>query len=113
MKKVEAVILPSYLDAVLAGLERSGIRSGLTLTEVKRRDDASRSLSAEQRSAETLQAGVKLELLVGDRQARKAVDVILRHAQLMPGQDDGHIVVLDVDQTLQIAPPTFDLLPLR
>jgi nitrogen regulatory protein PII len=108
MKKVEAVIVPSYVDAVLAGLERSGVRGGLTLTEVQCRNDGFRSLLAEQGLAEALESGVKLELVVGDRQARKAVDVILQCARLVRDECGGHVVVLDINQTLRIAPPAFD-----
>jgi nitrogen regulatory protein PII len=82
MKKIEAVVISSDVDAVLAGLKRNGIPGGLTLSAVKRRNDGFRSLLTEQRLAETLESGVKLELVVGDREAPKALDVILQCAQL-------------------------------
>jgi nitrogen regulatory protein PII len=106
MKKIEAVILRSQLNAVRAALEQRGIRGGLTLTEVQW--SHSRESAAVSDDSQGLQIRVKLELTVGDRQAPKAIDVILRHAY--PGSDPehGHIVVLDVDETLQIGPPNFE-----
>ena len=38
MKKIEAVIIPSQLDAVRLAGERGGICGKLTLTEVQQRD---------------------------------------------------------------------------
>ena len=38
MKKIEAVIIPSRLDAVRLALERGGICGKLTLTEVQQGD---------------------------------------------------------------------------
>jgi nitrogen regulatory protein PII len=106
MKKIEAVIPRSQLNAVRVALEQRGIRGGLTLTEVQWSD--SREPSAVSDDSQGLQNRVKLELMVGDRQTPKAIDIILRHA--CPGSDPehGHIVVLDVDETLQIRPPNFE-----
>jgi nitrogen regulatory protein PII len=39
MKKIEAVILRERLEAVLGELERHGVRSGLTLIEVRHREN--------------------------------------------------------------------------
>jgi nitrogen regulatory protein PII len=106
MKKIEAIILSCHLNAVRAALEQRGISGGLTLMEVQWSEGQSGSVAGA--DSGPFQSRVKLELTVGDRQAQKALDVILRHAQLGLDQKNGHIVVLQINETLQIGPPTFE-----
>jgi nitrogen regulatory protein PII len=105
MKKIEAVILPSRLDAVRAELERRGIHAALTLTQVQQTDGHRASISAEKEAAGSLKVRVKVELIVGDRQAQKAMDVIMEYAQVAANEAAGHVALLRVNEALQIVPP--------
>src|ERR1700756_4917395 len=102
MKKIEAVIPPSRVDAVRAELERRGICAGLTLTEVQHGDTYDHPTTVHNGSAGELKERIKLELIVGDRQADRAVSVILRHALTDSSETDGHVTLLDVSEVLQI-----------
>jgi nitrogen regulatory protein PII len=102
MKKIEAVIAPSNLDAVRKELERRGIRCGLTVVDVQHSDSEKRFLGAEHASSETLQDRIKLELIVEDSDSEKAVNIILRHAQPEPDEQGGQIAVLEVSDILRI-----------
>ena len=102
MKKIEAVIVPSNLDAVRKELERREIRCGLTVVDVQHSDSEKRFLRAENASSETLQDRIKLELIVEDSEAEKAVNVILRHAQPEPDEEGGQIAVLEVSEIQRI-----------
>jgi nitrogen regulatory protein PII len=105
MKKIEAVILPSRVNTVRAELRRRGICAELTLTEVRHAESHTPSISADD-SAEQLPERVKLELIVGERQAEKAITIILRHALTDSPGPGGHVTLLDVSEVLQIAHPT-------
>ncbi len=98
MKKIEAVILLSRLDAVRVELERHGIHAPLTLTEVEYTEDR-------QDAAKSLRDRLKLELIVGDRQAQKAMDVIMEYAQVAARGEAAHVALLRVREALQIVPP--------
>ena len=109
MKKIEAVVLPSRVDAVRAELERRGICGGLTLTEVQHGDTHNHPTTVHSGSASQLKERIKLELIVGDRQADRAVSVILRHALTDSAETDGHVTLLDVSEVLQITHPASDI----
>jgi nitrogen regulatory protein PII len=109
MKKIEAVIPPSRVDAVRAELERRGICGGLTLTEVQHGDTHKQSITPHNGSDDQLKERVKLELIVSDRQADKAVSVILRHALTDSSEPGGHVTLLDVSEVLQISHPPSDI----
>ena len=102
MKKIEAVIGPSNLDAVRKELERRGIRGGLTVVDVQHTDSEKRLLQTENGISETLRDRIKLELIVDDSEAETIVNVILRQAQ--PESDDqaGQIAVLEVSEIQRI-----------
>ena len=105
MKKIEAVILLSRLDAVRVELERHGIHAPLTLTEVEYTEDRKASIVGKQEAAKSLRDRLKLELIVGDRQAQKAMDVIMEYAQGAPHGEAAHVALLRVREALQIVPP--------
>ena len=109
MKKLEAVILPSCLDAVRAGLRRRGVSGELTLTEVRHSDTHAPSSSVSACAAGPLAERVKLELLLPDRQVDKAVSVILRYALPDSHEAGGHVTLIDVSEALRITPPTSDI----
>ena len=98
MKKIEAIIVPGKLDAVRAELERRGMQATLTLTDVQQAEEQKASIS----DAETpgsLTDRLKVELIVGDRQAQKAVEVLTQY---------GQVALLRINETLQMVPPRSD-----
>ena len=108
MKKIEAVIVHSRVEIVRAELKRRGICSALTLTEVQQGHTHRNSITPPIGSTGQLKERMKLELIVGDRQADKAVGVILRHALTGSDETDGHVTLLDVTEVLQISHPATD-----
>jgi nitrogen regulatory protein PII len=102
MKKIEAVILPSKLNAIRAQLQCRGIHTALTLTEVQQ---TSGYTSGEAGFDDSLKDRLKVELIVGDRQAQKVMDVITRYAEVAANRGAGHVTVLGVNQTLRIVAP--------
>jgi hypothetical protein len=66
MKKIEAIISLAKLDAAGAQLQRSGIYSPLILTQVERINGFR---LREGECAESPQGRLKVELIVGERQA--------------------------------------------
>jgi nitrogen regulatory protein PII len=109
MKKIEAVILPSRVDTVRAELRRRGVCGELTLTEVQHGDTHKHPITPGDGSADQLKERMKLELIVADRQADKAVSVILRYALTDSHEPDGHVTLLDVSEVLQITHPASDI----
>jgi nitrogen regulatory protein PII len=109
MKKIEAVIIPSRVDAVRAELRRRGVCGELTLTEVQHGDTHKHSIAPHNGSVDQLKQRVKLELIVGDRQADKAVSVILRPALTDQHEPNGQVTLLDVSEVLQISHPASDI----
>jgi nitrogen regulatory protein PII len=109
MKKIEAVVLPSRVSAVRAELERRGICAGLTLTEVQHGDTHNHPITAHNGFADELKERIRLELIVGDRQADRAVSVILRYALTDSSETDGHVTLFDVSEVLQITHPASDI----
>jgi nitrogen regulatory protein PII len=109
MKKIEAVILPSRVDAVRTELRRRGICGELTLTEVQHGDTHKSSITPVNGCDGRLKEGTKLELIVADRQVDKAVAVILRYALAGSPEQDGHVTLLDVNEVLKITHPATDV----
>jgi nitrogen regulatory protein PII len=105
MKKIEAVIIPVHLNAVWVELERCGIRGGLTLIKVCCSDRYKALLAGKKGGSQEFQERVKLELIVEDSEAEKAVNIILRHARPQADEDEGgHIAVLEVNEIPSIEP---------
>ena len=104
MKKIEAVIFPAHLNAVRVELERHGIRSGLTLIEVRSSDGDQSLVPPGKRESKKFQERVKLELIVEDSEAEKAVNIILRHARPQSDEEGGQIAVLEVNEILGFDP---------
>ena len=105
MKKIEAVIAPEKLDTVREQLAGLGILE-LVLTEIKQSDGSEDEFG--KGCPGPLRERIKLELILGDRQARKVTDVILRHGRNESDNRDGHVAVFDVNETFQVCPPFFD-----
>jgi nitrogen regulatory protein PII len=105
MKKIEAVISPSRLDAVRLALERGGICGKLTLTELQQEDANPPSVRTEGGSSEPLQRRIKIELIVSDLQADKIINVLLRHAPTDSSEGPRPFHFVTVCQVLQFAQP--------
>jgi nitrogen regulatory protein PII len=99
MKKLEAIIVPGKLDAVRAELERLGMQATLTLTDVQQAAEQNASTLPDTETPRLLTDRLKVELIVGDRQAQKAVEVLTQY---------GQVALLRVNETLQIVPPLSD-----
>jgi nitrogen regulatory protein PII len=99
MKKIEAVISPSQLKAVRAELRLCGVHAVLTLIDVRRDEGSTDDDSTEDKANRSLRHFLKLELIVGDRLAQRAINAIRLHSQL------GHLAVLEVSETFQIVAP--------
>jgi nitrogen regulatory protein PII len=102
MKKIEAVILAERLEAVLGELERHGLRSGLTLIEVRHSEKNQWLVPMERRGFEKSPQRMKLELIVEDGKSQNVVNIILRQAQPQSQEEGGQIVVLEVNEILRI-----------
>jgi nitrogen regulatory protein PII len=99
MKKIEAIIVPGKLDAVWAELERRGMHATLTLTDVQQAKEQKASSLRDAETSGSLKDRLKVELIVGDRQAQKAVEVLTQY---------GQVALLRVNEALQIVPPLSD-----
>jgi nitrogen regulatory protein PII len=99
MKKIEAIIVPGKLDAVRAELERCGMHATLTLTDLQQAEEQKALVSPAAGTPRPLTDRLKVELIVGDRQAQKAVEVLTQY---------GQVGLLRVNETFQIVPPLSD-----
>ena len=102
MKKIEAIISPAKLNAARAQLQRSGIHCPLILTQVERTNGFR---LREGECTESPQVGLKVELIVGERQAQKAMDAFAQYAQVASRPGESQVALLEVSQTLQIVAP--------
>jgi nitrogen regulatory protein PII len=103
MKKIEAIVSPTKFEAVRDGLEAAGIVGRLVVTPVwglQRR--ASLSAPALE-SDDDLVRSIKIEVIVSDKLARKAVNTVFDY---MCSEKEEHavgqITVLDIETTLPI-----------
>ena len=102
MKKIEAVIKPFKLDEVREALSEIGV-SGLTVTEVKGfgRQKGHTELYRGAEYVVDFLPKVKVEVVVGDAMAEKAIEAIVKAART--GKiGDGKIFVFDVPQVVRI-----------
>jgi nitrogen regulatory protein PII len=102
MKKIEAVIAPSRVVVVRTELERRGIQATLTLTEVLQTDGHKGLIVAGTRTANPMKDRVKVELIVADRQAQRAMEIIMRFAHVANNGVGGQVSLLPVNEALQI-----------
>ncbi|HET6215593.1 MAG TPA: P-II family nitrogen regulator [Acidobacteriaceae bacterium] len=102
MQKIEAVLQPSKLDAVKDALIELGI-SGMTITDVRghgRQKGHTEVYRGREYSVDLLPK-VKVELVVVDEMAEKAVQAIVAAAKT--GKiGDGKIFVTRVDEAIRI-----------
>lgn len=102
MKKIEAIIRPFKLDEVKEALLEEGIR-GLTITEVRgygRQKGHKETYRGSEYQIEFVPK-IKIEIVVEDTIAEKAIDTILRTAKT--GQvGDGKIFVSEITDAIRI-----------
>jgi nitrogen regulatory protein PII len=102
MKKIEAIIKPFKLEEVKSALADIGIE-GMTVTEVKgfgRQKGHTEIYRGSEYTVDFLPK-IKLEVVVSDDVADKAVDVIIKAAKT--GKiGDGKIFILPVEQAIRI-----------
>jgi nitrogen regulatory protein P-II 1 len=102
MQKIEAVIQPSKLDAVKDALVEAGV-SGITIFEARGhgRQKGHTEFYRGREYAVDLLPKVKLELVVTDDLAEKAIQAIITAART--GQiGDGKIFVSKIDEAIRI-----------
>ncbi len=102
MKKIEAVIRPFRIDDVREALAEVGVK-GMTLTEVKgygRQKGHTEVYRGSEYQIDFLPK-IKLEIVVADKLADEAVDVILKAAKT--GQvGDGKIFIYEVEDAVRV-----------
>jgi nitrogen regulatory protein P-II 1 len=102
MKKIEAIIKPFKLEDVKDGLGQIGL-SGLTVSEVKGfgRQKGHTELYRGAEYVVDFLPKVKIELIVDDKKYKKAIEVIIKHANT--GKiGDGKIFVYEVSEAIRI-----------
>lgn len=102
MKLIMAIIKPFKIDDVREALTAAGV-DGLTITEVKGygRQKGQTEIYRGAEYTVNFLPKVKIEVVVGDELAERAVDVI-QGAAFTGKIGDGKIFVLDVDQAVRI-----------
>lgn len=102
MKKIEAIIRVERLDPVKCGLEAIGLNA-MTVTDVLGRGEQ-KGLEFTHRAGKyriDLLPKVKIEIVVKDEDARKAIDTIIAKART--GEiGDGKIFVTPVEEVIRI-----------
>jgi nitrogen regulatory protein P-II 1 len=102
MKKIEAIIKPFKLEDVKDGLGQIGL-SGLTVSEVKGfgRQKGHTELYRGAEYVVDFLPKVKIELIVDDKNYKKAIEVIIKNANT--GKiGDGKIFVYEVSEAIRI-----------
>ena len=102
MKKVEAIIRPDRLDAVMDGLTGIGY-PGVTITEV-RGHGKQRGIKHQWRGNEytvALIPKIKVEVVVMDEDVPRTIDVVVR-ASRTGNIGDGKIFVTEVEEAVRV-----------
>jgi len=102
MKKVEAIIRPDRLDAVMDGLTGIGY-PGVTITEV-RGHGKQRGIKHQWRGNEytvALIPKIKVEVVVLDEDVPRTIDVVVR-ASRTGNIGDGKIFVTEVEEAVRV-----------
>ena len=102
MKKIEAIIKPFKMDDVREALAEVGV-TGMTVTEVKgfgRQKGHTELYRGAEYQVDFLPK-IKLDIVVADEEAERAIEAIMETAQT--GKiGDGKIFVYDVDRVIRI-----------
>jgi nitrogen regulatory protein PII len=105
MKKIEATIGPEALEAVKLHLAEAGIGGRLTVIQANGLENIARLYQIEATGESPWKQCLRLDLVVSDRQAQSAVNLILQHAK--PANPPGtqvQINIFSLDATLESAP---------
>ncbi|MGA8655999.1 MAG: P-II family nitrogen regulator [Chthoniobacterales bacterium] len=103
MKKIEAIVSPTKFEAVREGLRAAGIVGDLVVTSVCGLQRPSIWSAPGRDSNKDLVRSIKVEVIVSDKLARKAVNAIFDY--MCSEKEDhagGQITVLDIETTLPI-----------
>ena len=102
MKKIEAIIKPFKLDDVREALSEVGI-TGMTVSEVKGfgRQKGHTELYRGAEYMVDFLPKVKLDIVLGDEDVDRAIEVIVKTAQTGKS-GDGKIFVTDVERVVRI-----------
>ncbi len=102
MKKIEAIIKPFKLEEVKENLGAAGIH-GMTVIEVKGfgRQKGHTELYRGAEYIVDFLPKVKIELIVDDKNYKKAIEVIIKHANTRK-IGDGKIFVMNVEDAIRI-----------
>jgi nitrogen regulatory protein P-II 1 len=102
MKKIEAIIQPSRLDAVKSGLHEIGVE-GMTVSEVRGhgRQKGHTEIYRGSEYQVDLLPKLKIEMVLPDDRAEAAVQVILKNART--GKiGDGKIFLTHIEEAIRI-----------
>jgi nitrogen regulatory protein PII len=103
MKKIEATISPTKFEAVREGLKAAGIVGRLVVTPVCGPQRSCILSAPGLESDNDLFRTIKIEAIVSDQLARKAVNAVFDY--MCSGKEEqavGQITLFDVETTLQI-----------
>ena len=103
MKKIEAIVSPTKVEAVREGLRAAGIVGPLVVTSVCNLQRPSTLSAPGLDAANELVQSIKVEVIVSDQLARKAVNAVFDY--LCAEKEDhavGQITVSDIEATLPI-----------
>jgi nitrogen regulatory protein PII len=103
MKKIEVIVAPTKLEAVREGLRTAGVAGRLVVTPVCGLQSHSALPGPDPKANHELIRGIKVEVIVSDHLARKAVNAIFDY--MCSEKEDhavGQITVLDIETTLPI-----------
>ena len=105
MKKIEAVIDPETLERVKLRLAEVGIGGRLTVVRASGLEDIARFYQFEASGESPWKPCLRLDLIVSDRQAHAAINIILQYANPLDRQGTkAHVNVFSLEATLQNAP---------
>jgi nitrogen regulatory protein PII len=103
MKKIEAIVSPAKYEVVREGLKAAGIVGRLVVTPVCGLQRSSNPSVPGQMADNDLVRSIKVEVIVSDQLARKAVNTVFDY---MCSEKEEHavgqITVLDIETTLPI-----------
>jgi nitrogen regulatory protein PII len=105
MKKIEAIIDPETLEAVKLHLAEVGIGGSMTAIQASGLEDIARFYQFQASGESQWKPCLKLDLIVSDRQAHAAVNVILQYSKPTdrPGTN-AHINILSLDASFSPTP---------
>jgi nitrogen regulatory protein P-II 1 len=102
MKKIEAIIRPYVVDEIREALLEAGFR-GMTLSEVKgfgRQKGHTEVYRGAEYQVDFLPK-VKLEIVVADKMAEKAISIIIKYSK--SGKvGDGKIFIYNVEEVIRV-----------